>query len=189
MLHQKKNRLLLGVFSSLSLIMFWGLFRSIIPVFPEHSSSMIVGVLAYLALIFIVLTSEWKNQGVSTTAGMAGVLLIAIHLVFEMNMIAAIRFPALTNPFGYAALAAFLIALIMKELSMIDQWQTIRQYVHGVMTIGAGFVYWHVASIGIVTTTWTFFIPFTALLIWTLVHFGVVIIFQKKTAALQQTDS
>lgn len=185
---RKKKAIVLSLIITLSLVMFWGLFRSIIPAYPEHSFSMIVGVLAYLFMAFIILTSEWKKQIISTLSGLAGALLIGFHLVAEMNLIAAIRFPAMTNPFGYAALAAFLIALIMKGLSLIDQWQKVRLYIHGVLTIGIGFVYWHVASIGAVTTAWVFFLPFTALFIWTLFHFGVVIIFQKKAFTICDTE-
>ncbi|MCC5894783.1 MAG: hypothetical protein JJU16_04915 [Alkalibacterium sp.] len=185
---QKKKVIVLGLFSLLSLSMFWGLFRTVIPVFPTHSLSMVVGVLAYLSLSFIILTSEWKNQVASIAAGASGMLLVVFHLAAEMNLIAAIRFPAMTNPFGYAALAAFLVALAMKGISMIDQWRRVSQYIHGVLTIGVGFVYWHVASIGVVAASWLFFIPFTAILIWTLFHFGVVILFQKKRFALHQAD-
>lgn len=179
-----KKTVFLSGFIVLSVIMMVGLVRSVIPEFPEHSFSMIVGVLAYLSMVFIVLTSEWQHSLFSAGAAFSGIVLIGLHLLAEMSIIAAIRFPALTNPFGYAALAAFLIALIMKGLSYIDQWQKIRQYIHGVLTIGIGFIYWHVASIGIIATSWMFIIPFTLFLIWTLFHFTTVIVLEKKKTAL-----
>lgn len=190
MLKKKKTGLVLGLFILLSMMIFVGLFRSVIPVFPDHSLSMIVGVLAYLSLSFIVLTSEWKQKIATAFAGVTGAVMIGFHLMAEMSLIAAIRFPAMTNPFGYAALAAFITALVMKVLSRIDQWSRIRQYVHGVLTIGVGFVYWHVASIGIVATTWLFIVPFTAILVWTLYHFvSVIILNRKKSALLSPEDT
>lgn len=179
-----KKTIFLFVFIVLSVITLVGLVRSVIPAFPDHSFSMTVGVLAYLSMIAIVLTSEWKHSLFSAAAGFSGIVLIGLHLLAEMSLIAAIRFPAVTNPFGYAALVAFLTAVIMKGLSYIDQWQKVRQYIHGVITIGIGFIYWHVASIGIIATSWLFFIPFTLLLAWTVVHFTAVIILEKKKAAL-----
>lgn len=179
-----KKTVFVSLLITLSVVMLVGLIRSVIPHFPEHSFSMIVGILAYLSMVVIVLTSEWKHSLFSAAAGFSGVVLIGLHLLAEMSIIAAIRFPAMTNPFGYAALAAFLVAAVMKGLSYIDQWQKVRQYIHGVMTIGIGFIYWHVASIGVIATSWTFMIPFTLLLVWTLVHFTAVIVLEKKKAAL-----
>lgn len=188
MLKKKKTSFVMGLFALLTLTMFVGLFRFVVPVFPDHSLSMIVGVLAYLSLSFIILTSEWKRKFATAFAGVTGAVMIGFHLIAEMSLIAAIRFPAMTNPFGYAALAAFITALIMNALSRIDQWSRIRQYVHGVLTIGVGFVYWHVASIGIVATTWLFMIPFTVILVWTLYHFVSVIILNKKRFALLSAE-
>lgn len=182
-LNSKKLVSLLA-FVGLSVLMMLGLILSVIPQFPEHGFSMIVGVLAYLSMVIIVLTSEWKHTLSTAAAGLSGVVLIVLHLLAEMSIIAAIRFPAMTNPYGYAALAAFLIALIIKGLSFIDQWSKIRQYINGVMTVGVGFTYWHVASIGVVATSWLFIVPFTLLLIWTLVHFTTVVVMKKKRAAL-----
>lgn len=179
-----KKMVSLFAFVILSVVMIFGLVRSVVPQFPEHGFSMIIGVLAYLSMVIIVLTSEWKHSLSTAVAGLSGVVLIALHLLAEMSIIAAIRFPAMTNPYGYAALAAFLVALIIRGLSYIDQWNKIRQYVHGVMTIGIGFTYWHVASIGVIATSWMFIIPFTLLLIWTLVHFTTVVVMKKKRAAL-----
>lgn len=179
-----KKTVFVSLLITLSVVMLVGLIRSVIPHFPEHSFSMIVGSLSYLLMVAIVLTSEWKYSLFSTVAIFSGAGFISLHLLLEMSIISAIRFPAMTNPFGYAALAAFLVAAVMKGLSYIDQWQKIRQYIHGIMTIGIGFIYWHVASIGVIATSWTFMIPFTLLLIWTLVHFTTVIVLEKKKAAL-----
>lgn len=173
-----------SAFTGLTLLMLWGLFRSVLPVFQEHQASMLIGVLGYVLLVFLILSSEWKKRKVHLAAGGMSVLLIGLHLLLEMSLIASVRFPELINPFGYSALAAFLTASAIKGLSMIDQWQKLRQYVHGVLMLGIGFVYWHVASIGIIATSWLFFIPFTALLVWSLIHFASVIVLQKNCIRL-----
>lgn len=179
-----KKTVFISLLITLSVVMIAGLVRSVIPHFPEHSFSMLVGILAYLSMVVIVLTSEWTHSISSVAAGFFGVVLIGLHLLAEMSITAAIRFPAMTNPFGYAALAAFLVAAVMKGLSYIDQWQKVSHYIHGVMTIGVGFIYWHVASIGAIATSWAFMIPFTLLLVWTLVHFTTVIVLEKKNVSL-----
>jgi hypothetical protein len=80
---------------------------------------------------------------------------------------------AVTNPFGYAAVAALILAGLAFVVSKVKALENISLYVNGFMTTGVTLVYYHVASLAPIRASLLFFIPFTLFFAWTVAQYGM----------------
>lgn len=179
---KKVNSLyLIGAFSVLLIAMLVGLVVNVVPAFPAHGGSMVIGTLSYVAMAGIVLASKFENKQFSIASGIAGVVFAASHIFTEMNLFARAGLTSVTNPFGYAAVGAFILAGIIFGLNKVKNHSYALTGVNGLMTAGVTFVFYHVASIAAVRESMLFFVPFTLLFVWTIGQFAMQAVELVKT--------
>lgn len=168
----KLNRILpITAFFILSFGVFVGLMIDIIPAFPEHGVSMIIGSIAYIAMLGIVLTISFENNVYSLLSGIIGTVFAGAH-IFQSGSFFSIRIGTpITHLFGYFAAAALFCSGIY-ALRKTAQWSNKKIWVSGSMTAGITFVFWHVASIEVLRGSFLFFGPFTLLFFWTIGQFA-----------------
>lgn len=167
------TKIFLFALSALVSFMLIALFTDILPVYNEHSRSMIVGTLAYVAMGGIVLSKPLNNKHIAIASGIMSVGFIAAHILIEATLFSSIGVAAVTNPFGYAAIAAFILAGAAYLVSRVKTLENVSLYINGFMTAGVTLVYYHVASLAPVRASVLFFIPFTLFFVWTVAQFGV----------------
>lgn len=171
----KKNHsmyLVVG-FSLLVLAMLAGLVNQVVPAFPEHAGSMVIGTLAYVAMAVLVLTAKLENKHIATASGIAGVAFIATHIFASMNLFTTVGVTEVTHSFGYAAVGAFVLAAIVFGMKKVKENNTVMLGVSGLMSTGVFFTYYHVAAMAAVRSSILFFVPFTVLFAWTIGQFAV----------------
>lgn len=178
------KKTLLFALSAIVTIMLIALLTDILPVYSEHVRSMIVGTLAYIAMGGIVLSKPLNNKHVAIALGIMSVGFIAAHILIEAALFSSIGIVAVTNPFGYAAIAAFVLAGIAYLVSRVKTLENVSLYINGFMTAGVTLVYYHVASLAPVRGSLLFFIPFTLFFIWTVGQYGVQVSAVVKTRRL-----
>lgn len=164
---------LVGAFSLLVLAMLAGLMNQVVPAFPEHGGSMVVGTLAYVAMAVLVLTAKLDNKHVATASGISGVAFIAAHVFASMNAFSSMSIQEVTHSFGYAAVGAFVLAAIVFALNKVKETSMVMLGVSGMMTTGVFFTYYHVAAMSAVRSSIMFFVPFTLLFVWTMGQFAL----------------
>ncbi|MCC5893992.1 MAG: hypothetical protein JJU16_00890 [Alkalibacterium sp.] len=167
------SKTLLFVLSLLVTTMLIALLTDILPVYSEHGRSMIVGTLAYIAMGGIVLSKPLNNKHIAIASGMMSVGFIAAHILIEAALFSTIGIAAVTSPFGYAAIAAFLLAGVAYLINRVKSLENISLYINGFMTAGVTLVYYHVASLAPVRASVLFFVPFTLFFAWTVGQYGL----------------
>ncbi|SFC62338.1 hypothetical protein SAMN04488102_11414 [Alkalibacterium subtropicum] len=170
------------LFFSLAVIMFLALSSAVLPAYATHGRSMIIGTLAYIIMSGMVIFSSVNSRGLSIAGALASFTFIGAHTFIEANLFSTIGLASLTNPFGYAAIAAFLLAGATYIMNKVGGSAQLSLYVNGLMTAGITLVYYHVASLAPVRTSVLFFVPFTFLLIWTVVQYGIHVSEAVKTS-------
>lgn len=154
-------------------VMLIALMSDILPAYSEHGRSMIVGTLAYIAMGAIVVSKPLNNKHIAAASGIASVGFIAAHILIEAALFSTMGIAAVTNPFGYAAIAAFVLAGAAFAFSKFTSFSNLSLYINGFMTAGVTLVYYHVASLAPVRASLMFFIPFTLFFAWTVAQYGL----------------
>ncbi|SFK55178.1 hypothetical protein SAMN04488569_104819 [Marinilactibacillus piezotolerans] len=161
-----------GIFVMSIILMFWGLFSSVLPRYSGNSRSMIIGtilytglaLLAWLVRIHSTLPTKFL---ILTSLGLAG-----IHIYSEIQLLTSIGLFAITNMLGYTALITLGLALSIKFLNNISKNSLASLSLNGLLTTAVTFTYWHVASINLVRESLLFFIPFSFLFFLTIGQFA-----------------
>lgn len=172
---------LVGAFSLLVLAMLAGLMNQVVPAFPEHGGSMVVGTLAYVAMAVLVLTAKLDNKHIAAASGIAGVGFVATHIFASMNLFTTLGLADITHTFGYAAVGSFVLAAIVFALNKVKETSLVMVGVSGLMTTGVFFTYYHVAAMAAVRASIVFFVPFTILFVWTMAQFALQVAEVVKT--------
>lgn len=167
-----KKSLLLAL-SAITTLMLIALLTDILPVYSEHGRSMIIGTLAYIAMGGIVISKPLNNKHIAIVSGLMSVAFIGTHILIEAALFSSIGIAAITNPFGYAAIAAFALAGIAYLVSRVKTLDNFSLYINGFMTAGITLVYYHVASLAPVRASVLFFVPFTLFFVWTVAQYGL----------------
>jgi len=168
-------------FVSLAVTQLIALSSAVLPAYPEHGRSMIVGTLAYIFMSGIVIFASASSKQLGMAGALASLVFIGSHIFIEARLFSTIGLASVTSPFGYAAIAAFLLAgstYIMNKARRLAQFTL---YINGLMTAGITLVYYHVASLAPVRESLLFFIPFTLVLAWTVAQYGVQVSKAVKT--------
>lgn len=171
----KKSRPIVAslAFVSLSAILFSSLFSAIIPAYSNHSRSMIIGVLAYILMSGIVVFASSNSKQLGLTGALASLTFVGAHVLIEASLFSTMGIASVTNPIGYAAIAAFLLAGFTYVVNKVRHLAHLTLYINGLMTAGITLVYYHVASLAPVRESLLFFIPFTLVLAWTVAQYGI----------------
>ncbi|GEL68120.1 hypothetical protein [Marinilactibacillus psychrotolerans] len=159
---------LLGISIVLLLV---GLFFSIVPQYPERSSSMIAGTIVYIGLALLAFSAKKHSTLSSKFLILSGLGLAGIHIYTEIQLLTSIGLFAITNMLGYTALISIGLAIGVKVLNKISKTSLGSLSLNGFLTAGVAFTYWHVASINIVRESLLFFIPFSILFFLTVGQF------------------
>ncbi|WP_225744886.1 hypothetical protein [Marinilactibacillus sp. Marseille-P9653] len=171
---KKSNSALLAlIFTALASMMLIALLKDILPTYADHGRSMVVGTLAYITMGGIVILSSFKNEqlgeaGLITTLGF-----VLTHILIEARLFSSIGVSGVTNPFGYAAIGAFLLAGAAYVVSKVRFLSQLTLYVNGLMVGGTTLVYYHVASLAPIRGSILFFVPFTLFCLWTVTQYGL----------------
>lgn len=167
------TKTVLLVLSAVTTLMLVALITDVLPVYSEHGRSMIVGTLAYIAMGGIVLSKPLDNKHVAAVSGIMSAGFIAAHILIEAALFSTMGIAAVTNPFGYAAVAALILTGLAFVVSKVKALENISLYVNGFMTTGVTLVYYHVASLAPIRSSLLFFIPFTLFFAWTVAQYGM----------------
>ncbi len=167
------TKTVLLVLSAIVSLMLAALLTDVLPVYSEHGRSMIVGTLAYIAMGGIVLSKPLDNKHVAAVSGIMSAGCIAAHILIEAALFSTMGIAAVTNPFGYAAVAALILAGLAFVVSKVKALENISLYVNGFMTTGVTLVYYHVAALAPIRASILFFIPFTLFFAWTVAQYGM----------------
>lgn len=169
----KKAFLGLTAFLLASVAMLVALNGGISAVYAEHSRSMVVGTLAYIAMSGIVLSGSLKNKKAKVTAAITAVMFILTHILIEASLFSTIGVSLLTGTFGYLAIAAFAVAGLAWLAKKVTIHPALTLTFNGSMTAAVSFVYYHVASLDPIRSSALFFVPFTLMLVWTIAQFAL----------------
>ncbi len=167
------TKTVLLVLSAVVTLMLVALLKDVLPAYSEHGRSMIVGTLAYIAMGGIVLSKPLDNKHVAAVSGIMSAGFIGAHILIEATLFSTMGIAAVTNPFGYAAVAALILAGLAFVVSKVKALENISLYVNGFMTTGVTLVYYHVASLAPIRASLLFFIPFTLFFAWTVAQYGM----------------
>lgn len=167
------TKTVLLVLSAVVTLMLVALLKDVLPAYSEHGRSMIVGTLAYIAMGGIVLSKPLDNKHVAAVSGIMSAGFIGTHVLIEAALFSTMGIAAVTNPFGYAAVAALILAGLAFVVSKVKALENISLYVNGFMTTGVTLVYYHVASLAPIRSSLLFFIPFTLFFAWTVAQYGM----------------
>ena len=160
-------------FISLTSAMLIALSTTVLSSYPDHVRSMVIGTLAYIFMSGIVVFSKQDNKQAGIAGALASLTFIGAHVLIEASLFSTIGLASVTNPFGYAAIAAFLLAGVTYIMNKVRHLAQFTLYINGLMTAGITLVYYHVASLAPIRASLLFFIPFTLLLVWTVVQYGI----------------
>ncbi|WP_423190196.1 hypothetical protein ACO1PF_04800 [Alkalibacterium sp. f15] len=179
----KKSQSILAslAFVSLAVVMFIALSSAVLPAYSDHGRSMVVGTLAYIFMSGIVIFASQKSKQLGIAGVLASLTFIGAHILIEASLFSTIGLASVTNPFGYAALTAFVLAGVSYVMSKLRVLSQLTLYINGFMTTGITLVYYHVASLAPVRGSLLFFIPFTLFLVWTVAQYGVQVSQAVKT--------
>ena len=125
--------------------------------------------------------SEQNHKQAGIAGALASLAFVGIHVLTEARLFSTMGLVSVTNPFGYAAIAAFLLADVTYIMNKVRHLAQLTLYINGSMTAGITLVYYHVASLAPIRGSLLFFIPFTAVLIWTIAQYGVQVSSALKT--------
>ncbi|GAB2497784.1 hypothetical protein GCM10008929_18320 [Alkalibacterium psychrotolerans] len=167
------TKTVLVALSALVTLMLVALVRDVLPAYSEHGRSMIIGTLAYVAMGGIVLAKPLNNKHIAAVSGIMSAVFIGTHILIEAALFSTIGLAAVTNPFGYAAVAALLLAGAAYLIGKVKAFENVSLYVNGFMTTGVTLVFYHVASLAPVRASLLFFIPFALFFAWTVAQFGL----------------
>lgn len=167
------TKTLLSALSVLVTMLLIALFTELMPTYSEHGRSMLVGTLAYIAMGGIVISKPMNNKHIAIVSGIMSVGFIATHILIEAALFSSIGIAAVTSVFGYAAIAAFVLAGAAYLVSRFKSLENFSLYINGFMTTGVTLVYYHVASLAPVRSSALFFIPFTLFFVWTVAQYGL----------------
>lgn len=171
---KKSKPALLSIgFSSLTAAMLIALSTTVLASYPDHVRSMVIGTLAYIFMSGIVVFSKQDNKQAGIAGALASLTFVGAHVLIEASLFSTIGLASVTNPFGYAAIAAFLLAGVTYIMNKVRHLAQLTLYINGLMTAGITLVYYHVASLAPIRGSLLFFIPFTVVMVWTVAQYGV----------------
>ncbi|MDZ7836374.1 MAG: hypothetical protein U5K84_14585 [Alkalibacterium sp.] len=145
----KKSRSIITSFSfvSLAVTMFIALSTAVLPAYSAHGRSMIIGTLAYIFMSGIVIFASVNSKELGIAGAFASLTFVGAHVLIEASLFSTIGLASVTNPFGYAAIAAFLLAGMTYIMNKARRLAQFTLYINGLMTAGITLVYYHVASL------------------------------------------
>lgn len=167
------TKTVLVALSAIITVMLIALLTDILPVYSDHGRSMVVGTLAYIAMGGIVLSKPLNNKHIAIASGIMSIVFIGTHILIEAALFSTIGIVAVTNPFGYAAIAAFALAGLAYLVSRFKTLDNFSLYINGFMTTGVTLVYYHVASLAPIRASVLFFVPFTLFFAWTIGQYAL----------------
>lgn len=171
---KKSHSIILALtFTALASIMLFALLKDVLPAYANHGSSMVVGTLAYITMGGIVILSSLKNKQLGGAGVIATLGFVFSHILIEARLFSSIGISGVTNPFGYAAIGALLLAGASYLVSKVHFLSQLTLYVNGLMVAGTTLVYYHVASLAPIRESFLFFVPFTLFCIWTVTQYGL----------------
>lgn len=172
-------------FASLTAAMLIALSTTVLASYPGHVRSMVIGTLAYIFMSGIVVFSKQNNKQAGIAGALASLTFVGAHVLIEASLFSSIGMASVTNPFGYAAIAAFLLAGVTYIMNKVRHLAQLALYINGLMTAGITLVYYHVASLAPIRGSLLFFIPFSLVLAWTIGQYGVQV--SKAISTRRQT--
>ena len=145
-------------FASLTAAMLIALSTTVLASYPGHVRSMVIGTLAYIFMSGIVVFSKQNNKQAGIAGALASLTFVGAHVLIEASLFSSIGMASVTNPFGYAAIAAFLLAGFTYVVNKVRHLAQLTLYINGLMTAGITLVYYHVASLAPIRGSLLFFI-------------------------------
>lgn len=172
-MNKSRSTLASLAFVSLASVMFIALFSAVLPAYSNHGRSMVIGTLAYIIMSGIVVFASKDSKQLGIAGALASLTFVGAHVLIEASLFSTMGMASVTNPFGYAAIAAFLLAGFTYVVNKVRHLAQLTLYINGLMTAGITLVYYHVASLAPVRGSLLFFIPFTLVLAWTIAQYGI----------------